>query len=632
MTDPNPSVATSHFQDPVADWALSQGWLARSAIEEALAANPDLPALTALRQQGRLDGGQLEVLGEIAEVSKASTNMHLKRRLGAGAMGSVYLAETADSGQHVAIKFLRKAVADQAGQRERFSREAEALARLDHPCIPKLIAHGQAGDVPFFAMQYVQGVTLADLLREAGALPESYVLWAAVQVSQALQHANDSAGLIHRDVKPQNIIVELPPDTPPQRLFNTRYPIRIIDFGLARDQVGESSLTMTGMVMGTPLYMSPEQVRSEELDWRADLYALGITMFQLLTGRPPFEGAGPMEVMTAHLHNPIPDPGDEVPSLSRRTCALVMRCMAKQPGERYDSYAEFVEACDRVLAEMDSRPMLLLRKPFVREQAKAKRPGTGSHRADGSGSGTRRGSSDVHQAREQRVSSDVFSQVDEDGADGGGHQTGGDTARLARDRIINAHQRGEGSSGGRAVVGQRSSGYHRRGASSSQNPAYISDKHDIDATVDGYVEDGLVPTTDQYERPRSSRQRASSDVYTPTSDDSGSQNAALVSPSGRTYKPPSGSIPQSEQIGSATERLAKAIKAKARGEITDFDLPVPQETGTGRFRNDPERTSAAFLHTTGEQKVRGIAIVPLLAILLGIALLVLALTQPYWMD
>ena len=385
-------VESTDIDEPALDWARRRGWIDDGLVATlqerwgSFDAVPDIPRL--LQDSGAIDGDQRRELNEVVGLSREVPAVRLSRRLGAGAVGGVYLARMVEGGHQVAVKVLHQEIADQTEQRARFERETTTLSMLKHQGIPRLLGHDCDAKVPYCIMEYVPGVTLAELLDEAGALPETYVLWAAIQIAETLAYAwRRGGGLVHRDIKPENIIVELPEGTDAQSLFTSRYPLKVVDFGLARPQESATSLTMTGMILGTPRYMAPEQVRGEDLDWRADLYALGATCYHLLTGESPFDGNSPADVMMAHLQSPAPDPGERVPSLSRRTCGLVLRSMAKAADERYPDYKSFIHACEQALAEVDGRPMLLLRKPFVLPGSE----GTGTDKAGDGAEGRSRG-------------------------------------------------------------------------------------------------------------------------------------------------------------------------------------------------------------------------------------------------
>jgi serine/threonine protein kinase len=383
-----------HVSDFALAWALRHGWIGPGNVEAlrrqygSIDAISDVPRI--LLEAGLIDRDQRRELNEVLALGRQVPSVRLRRRLGSGAVGGVYLARSVDEEQQVAIKVLHGEIAEQPEQRARFEREVSTLSKLKHECIPTLYGHDCDARVPYLIMEFVPGVTLAELLDEAGALPETYVLWAMVQVAQALEYAHRrGGGLVHRDIKPANIIVQLPEGMAAETLFTSRYPLKLVDFGLARPQDEATSLTMTGMVVGTPRYMAPEQVRGEDLDWSADLYSLGATMYHLLTGSAPYGGSSSADVMMAHLQQDIPDPSAVVPAITRRTAAIVMRTLAKTQDKRFSDYRAFVHACEQALSALDTRPVVLLRKPFRldKETSTKQRSGNESVQARALGQG-----------------------------------------------------------------------------------------------------------------------------------------------------------------------------------------------------------------------------------------------------
>ncbi len=296
---------------------------------------------------------------------KTIGDFRVLERIGAGAMGEVYLGTHRTSGQEAAIKVVSPRLTMEEGFLKRFEREIESLLKLDHPNIAKAVGNGMHNGQPWLAMEFVRGPNLADVQRKQGAMHEDAVLRLAIQVARGLEHVNLTAGMIHRDIKPANILIA------GSDKGESGHIAKIIDFGLAKmvGQAEQAGLTMTGMVMGTPFYMSPEQIRGEKsVDLRTDIYALGATMYHLLTNHLPFPGTSPGMVMTAHLTQPVPDPGEKVPGLHKATRKLVMTAMAKNADERFLNYQGFIAACDRALTaihERDHGTMRLLRKPLV---------------------------------------------------------------------------------------------------------------------------------------------------------------------------------------------------------------------------------------------------------------------------
>lgn len=295
----------------------------------------------------------------------------LLKKIGAGAMGEVHLARHAVSGEQVALKLItNKHAADEAFIK-RFQREAEILTRLDHPNIGRALGYGIDAGRPWLALEYIEGPNLGDVLQERGALFEADVLKLAIQIARGLAYAHTEAGLIHRDIKPANILVSQHRrgDRTGQFMLEGDQA-KIIDFGLAKSVDAEDQrLTLTGIVMGTPAYMSPEQIRCDPgLGYHTDLYAVGAAMFHMLTGRIPFPGAAPAIIMTGHLTQPVPDPGTLVPSLNQQTRTLVMTAMAKAQKDRFADYRGLINACEKALKAIGTgdNTIRLLRKPLVR--------------------------------------------------------------------------------------------------------------------------------------------------------------------------------------------------------------------------------------------------------------------------
>jgi eukaryotic-like serine/threonine-protein kinase len=297
----------------------------------------------------------------------------LVRRIGAGAMGDVYLGKHADTGESVAIKLILDKHSQDEAFIKRFKREIDVLMGLNHPNIARAVGYGVEQDRSFLALEYIDGPNLSDVLHERGALFEQDVLSIAIQVARGLASAYNEAGLVHRDIKPMNLLVKQMRRAQRSGFFMEEGDkVKIIDFGLAKPTDSDDQrLTMTGFVMGTPAYMSPEQIRCEQsLDFHTDMYALGATMFHLLTGRIPFPGNAPAIIMTGHLTQPVPDPGELVPSISQNTRKIVMTAMAKVPRMRYADFRAMISACEKALKELSNStsPVTgrLLRKPMVR--------------------------------------------------------------------------------------------------------------------------------------------------------------------------------------------------------------------------------------------------------------------------
>jgi serine/threonine protein kinase len=290
----------------------------------------------------------------------------LLRKLGSGGMGTVFLATHLDSGRQVALKTMNARLVDDSDFVSRFHREAKALASVRHHTIAEIIESGEVEGHCYLAMEYIPGQSLMALLKAHRVLPEAYALGIARQVVDGLAHAWNTARLVHRDIKPENVLVIR--SRSGEAIFPSTDQAKLIDFGLVKSSADDERLTQTGMTIGTPLYMSPEQVRGEKLDCRSDIYGLGATIYHLITGATPFLGGSPGAIMSAHLTEPVPDPGTRVPSLHPATRTLVMTAMAKEADRRFLTFEAMAASIDQVLAELGGKggdSPRLLRKPMV---------------------------------------------------------------------------------------------------------------------------------------------------------------------------------------------------------------------------------------------------------------------------
>ncbi len=253
----------------------------------------------------------------------------IHKNIGRGGMGHVFLAEHEETKQRVALKVLSPDLATHPDFVARFHREARLLAGLDDDCVARVFFSGAAEGVPFFAMEFVEGRNLEEVLRDEGRLPPSRAFDLMVATARGLAAAA-KRGLIHRDVKPTNL------------LLDGQGRLKLVDFGLARTVDSESRLTVTGAVIGTPYYLSPEQGLGKPVDMRSDIYSLGATFYHLLCGSVPFEAESPVAIIMRHVNQP-PDPltkrSKHVPEPLAR---IVMRCMAKDPVRRYQDYDELI--------------------------------------------------------------------------------------------------------------------------------------------------------------------------------------------------------------------------------------------------------------------------------------------------
>ncbi|CAM4047875.1 protein kinase [Corallococcus sp. ZKHCc1 1396] len=258
-------------------------------------------------------------------------------RLAAGGMGIVYRGERLEVGKAVAIKFLHAWAARDEDFRKRFQVEARAMSRLTHPCCVSVMDFGVDQDSPYMVMDFVTGETLRSLLRE-GPLPLPRALGALRQVLAGLAHAHEQ-GIIHRDIKPENVIVT--------HAVGLGEQVRILDFGLAKLRDEVTGIT-SGMMLGTPAYMAPEQIHGEPVGPPTDLYATGVLLFELLTGKKPFNATGNAELLRMHREVPPPRLRAAAPEagFSPELEATLLKALAKAPAERFQSATEFLAALE----------------------------------------------------------------------------------------------------------------------------------------------------------------------------------------------------------------------------------------------------------------------------------------------
>jgi serine/threonine-protein kinase len=369
MSDPMATLVAPPGAGTTSDAELARSLVAPTAVDLALrqvVAGKAGDCAAALLAAGLINQAQAATLRRLPPARLVGP-FELMGRLGAGAMGEVYRAHDLERGGEAALKLVTGRFEDDPGFQRRFEREAKVLEGLDHPAIARCLGRGTHQGHLWMAMEYVRGPSLADLLAGHGPMLQQHAVRLCLQVAQGLHHAWQHGNLVHRDIKPGNILVErgnrdhyAAPD------HNDR--AKIIDFGLAKaTDTGSAStvLTMAGTVLGTPSYMSPEQVTGNETDCRSDVYALGATLYHLLTGIVPYEGRSPAEVMSKHLHEPVQDPGRMVPALSQGIRRLAMTAMAKDPGQRFQDHRAFALAAQECLDEMRSRRLPLVRKPLT---------------------------------------------------------------------------------------------------------------------------------------------------------------------------------------------------------------------------------------------------------------------------
>lgn len=274
----------------------------------------------------------------------------IESRIGAGGMGIVYRARQTGIDRPVAVKMLLRELAGDEKVIKRFQIEALAVSRLNHPNTIRIYDFGQIEDgTLYFAMEFLEGRNLEQTLRREGALSVRRSLHVMRQIAASLTEAHEK-GIVHRDLKPDNVFLVRVGEDPDF--------VKVLDFGVAKlreaDQ-RQGTVTQAGTIFGTPRYMAPEQCRSMAVDHRADLYAIGVIGYELMTGRPPFDAENPLAILIQHVQDPPPAMAEARPDLEvpEEVEGLVMRCLRKDPGERFQSAADLVaeiRRCEAVLA------------------------------------------------------------------------------------------------------------------------------------------------------------------------------------------------------------------------------------------------------------------------------------------
>ena len=330
--------------------------LGKLVVERGLASNDEVEQCTGrIKEAGNDDprmlgdllvnGGfvterQLARLREEFEDNRSTQSLpgyKIRRKLGAGAMATVFLAKQISLDRHVAIKVLPQKFSANGKFIERFYKEGRAAAKLNHPNIVSAYDVGKAGDHHYFVMEYVDGPTLYDRIVKEKRLPEKDAIEIVRQVALALQHAHER-GFVHRDIKPKNI------------MMTTQGVVKLADLGLARAVSDkEAAQAEAGRAYGTPYYISPEQVRGEvTIGPQADIYGLGATFYHMVTGKVPFEGKNPTDVMHRHLKSELVPPDHVNTQLSGGTAQVIEMMMSKNARDRYQNCGDLLEDLDRI--------------------------------------------------------------------------------------------------------------------------------------------------------------------------------------------------------------------------------------------------------------------------------------------
>ena len=274
------------------------------------------------------------VVGEVV-----ADRYELEELVGTGGMSSVFKAHDRLLERDVALKILHQHYVADPDYVERFRREARAVAQLAHPNIVTVIDRGEQDGRQFIVFEFVQGENLKQLINREGALPVRDAVQLALQVAGALGYAHDR-GIVHRDVKPQNVIL------------NEDGRAKVTDFGIARS-LDVDGVTQTGTVLGTSDYIAPEQAQGQQIGVQTDVYSLGVVLYELLTGEVPFRGEGFVAVAMQHVNEPPPNVLDRRGDVPPRLALAIERAMAKRPEDRHESMDEFVADLETALRELD---------------------------------------------------------------------------------------------------------------------------------------------------------------------------------------------------------------------------------------------------------------------------------------
>ena len=336
--------------DLFGDIAAEIGFVTPGQVEQALAEQHSLAESGTQKLIGEIfvDLGVLttEQVAGVLQTQKDRRGAKVRKvgpyeiieKVGAGGMGAVYRARDTRTGKHVALKILPQRLAADDRYLKRFSQEAEMAGQLDHENIVKGLGSGRDGGLHYFAMEFVNGENIQDMIVRVGRFPEETALMIILPVARALDHAHEH-GLVHQDIKPENIIMD------------PKGVIKLLDLGLAR-----RADDLTKSTLGTPLYISPEHVAGDRpLDIRSDIYSLGVTLYHMVTGSPPFVGADEQDTMTRHVEEEVPWPQDVVPELSDNICQVITRMLAKDADDRYSEPKELIFDTEAVLGRRPPR-------------------------------------------------------------------------------------------------------------------------------------------------------------------------------------------------------------------------------------------------------------------------------------
>jgi serine/threonine-protein kinase len=266
----------------------------------------------------------------------------VKSRIGSGGMADVYLCDDQHLGRPVALKVMHERFSADPAFVQRFEREAQAAAGLQHKNVVNVFDRGQVGNTYYIAMEYLPGRTLKDVVNAMGALDPKLAIHITLQILAAARFAH-TKGIVHRDIKPQNVMID------------DEWNVKVTDFGIAHNPEG-GDITQTGQMVGTAQYISPEQAQGKPVSNASDLYSVGVVLFELLTGKVPFDGDSSVAIALQHINEPPPKPSSVNPSVPPVLDAVVAKAMAKSPVERYASADEFSAALERAQSNLGADP------------------------------------------------------------------------------------------------------------------------------------------------------------------------------------------------------------------------------------------------------------------------------------
>src|ERR1044072_4326728 len=270
-----------------------------------------------------------------------SGRYRLEAKLGSGGMSTVYLARDETLDRPVAVKVMHREMSEQEDQLQRFRQEARAVAKLSHPNVVAVIDAGEDGGHPYIVFEYVEGETLKQRINRIGALGAQEALAYAIEIARGptVPHARN---MVHRDIKPQNVLID------------SEGRAKLTDFGISR-QLEQDGMTATGRVLGTTVYVAPEQAMGHPVDQRSDVYSLGVVLYEMLTGQVPFAADSQVGVAMKHVNEELPDVQRRREDLSAAVALVVERGTAKEPGRRYQQVGEMIDDLSTAL-EVEAGP------------------------------------------------------------------------------------------------------------------------------------------------------------------------------------------------------------------------------------------------------------------------------------